>query len=273
MKGTENNMKRLIALVLTVIMLLGVLPMGVFAAETATGLVYENEIYTDTELAKYKQYETMCQMMKQMGGKGGKKGKRKMMLPGLGGKGGFPGGGGRPRGGTSTAASTDIPTLTFSGGYTVINAGGDGIDSNGNIVITGGTVIVYGPTDSGNGPIDSGDGNYSVTISGGFLLAVGSSGMAETAENAGQAVLAASWRSGGLSAGETLGIVDEDGNVLAAFELPKAIQSIVFSSPDLVAGKSYSVVGGGSTSAPITDGVIDPTTYTGYESMGEIQAS
>ncbi|MBR5134741.1 MAG: signal recognition particle protein [Clostridia bacterium] len=45
-----------------------------------------------------KQYETMCQMMKQMGGKGGKKGKRKMMLPGLGGKGGFPGGGFPPMG-------------------------------------------------------------------------------------------------------------------------------------------------------------------------------
>ncbi|MBQ3068463.1 MAG: signal recognition particle protein [Clostridia bacterium] len=39
-----------------------------------------------------KQYEAMCQMMKQMGGKPGKKGKRrKGMLPGLGGP-GFPGG-------------------------------------------------------------------------------------------------------------------------------------------------------------------------------------
>ncbi len=39
-----------------------------------------------------KQYDTMCQMMKQMGGKPGKKGKRrKGMLPGLGGP-GFPGG-------------------------------------------------------------------------------------------------------------------------------------------------------------------------------------
>jgi hypothetical protein len=31
-------------------------------------------------------------------------------------------------------------------------------------------------------------------------------------------------------------------------------------------------VGGGSTTAAIVDGVIDPTTYTGYESMGEIEA-
>ena len=196
-----------------------------------------------------------------------------MMGPGGTPPGGFPGG--RPRIGDSSASSTattEIPVLTFAGGYTVFNAAGDGIDSNGNIVISGGTVIVYGPTDNGNGPIDSGDGGYSVTISGGMLLAVGSNGMAESAENAGQAVLAASWRGTGLSAGEIIGIADESGKVLAAFELPKAISSIVFSSADLTAGETYSIVGGGSTTGTVVDGVIDPATYTGYESMGEIEA-
>ena len=193
---------------------------------------------------------------------------------GPGGPGGFPGGG-RPRSGgstTATSTSTDIPTLTFAGGYSVFDAGGDGIDSNGNIVVTGGTVIVYGPTDNGNGPIDSGDGAYGMTISGGILLAVGSSGMAEAAENAGQAVLAASWRSGGLSAGETLGITDANGTVLAAFQLPKAISSIVFSSPALISGETYTIVGRGHAAEDGTDGVLDPATYTGFASMGEIQA-
>lgn len=114
-------------------------------------------------------------------------------------------GGGRPGGhgggwwgqgsgdsGNDTTVSAETPVLTFAGGYSVFNAAGDGIDSNGNIVMTGGTVIVYGPTDNGNGPIDFGDGNYGMTISGGTFLAVGSSGMAESAENKGQAVLAMS---------------------------------------------------------------------------------
>lgn len=192
--------------------------------------------------------------------------------PGGGRPGGMGGWWGQSSGSNDSTTSAETPVLTFAGGYSVFNAAGDGIDSNGNIVISGGTVIVYGPTDNGNGPIDSGDGNYSVTVSGGTLLAVGSNGMAESAENAGQAVLAASWRSGGLSAGETIGIVDGDGKVLAAFELPKAIQSIVFSSADLTAGATYSIVGGGSTTGTVTDGVIDPATYTGYESMGEIEA-
>ena len=194
---------------------------------------------------------------------------------GFGGPGGTPPGGfpgGRPRSGNTETTSTDTPLLNFAGGYNVFDAGGDGIDSNGNIVITGGTVIVYGPTDNGNGPIDSGDGQYSGTLSGGMLLAVGSSGMAESAENGGQAVLAASWRSTGLSAGEIVGIADKDGNVIAAFQLPKAISSIVFSSADLTAGATYSIVGGGSATGTNADGVIDPATYTGYESMGEIKA-
>ena len=172
---------------------------------------------------------------------------------------------------SDSATSAETPVLTFAGGYTVFNAAGDGIDSNGNIVMTGGTVLVYGPTDNGNGPIDFGDGGYGMTIAGGTFLAVGSSGMAETAQNAGQAVLAAYWRSG-LANGETVGITDKDGKVIAAFELPKTIASIVFSSPDLKAGETYTVVGGGSASAEVTDGVIDPATYTGFEVMGEIEA-
>ncbi len=190
------------------------------------------------------------------------------------GGGGF--GGGRPGmwGGSSGSIefSEDHPCLTFTGGYTVFNAGGDGVDSNGWIKMSGGTVLVYGPTDNGNGPIDTGDGGYTMTVSGGTFLAVGSSGMAETAENGGQAVLAAYWNRNGLAAGELVGIVNGDGKVLAAFELPKSIASIVFSSSEIEAGKSYSLVTGGSFAGDATDGVIDFSTYTGYESMGEVEA-
>ena len=174
---------------------------------------------------------------------------------------------------TSTV-SEDAPSVTITGGYTVINAGGDGLDSNGSVVMTGGTMLVYGPTNNGNGPIDTGDGGYEMTVSGGLLLAVGSSGMAESATNDGQAVLAATMRSG-LTGGECIGIATEDGRVLAAFKLPKSISSIVFSSAELTAGTSYSVVYGGTVAdgTEITDGVIPPESYTDYTVMGSIQAS
>lgn len=69
--------------------------------------------------------------------------------------------------------------LTINDGKIYVNAQGDGLDSNGNIYINGGEVYVDGPTNSGNGAIDFGDGgNYEFEISGGTLVAVGSSGMA-----------------------------------------------------------------------------------------------
>ena len=105
------------------------------------------------------------------------------------------GGGGFGRPGqpsdTTAESSDETPLLTFNGGYTVVNASRDGIDSNGQIVVTGGTVIVYGPTDNGNGPIDHGDARTDqLTISGGTLLAIGSSGMADTAVGQDYGVLA-----------------------------------------------------------------------------------
>ncbi len=67
-------------------------------------------------------------------------------------------------------------SIIIEGGTLYVNAKGDGIDANGSITMTGGTVIVSGPTDNGNGPMDY---NSGFQMKGGFLLAVGSSGMAQ----------------------------------------------------------------------------------------------
>lgn len=184
---------------------------------------------------------------------------------------GFPGGtrpGGRG-GQTGGAQDANAPLLTIAGGYTVINAAGDGIDSNGNIVMTGGTLLVYGPTDNGNGPIDHGDGSYTMTISGGTLLAVGSSGMADTPENAGQAAWAC--KMGSIPGGTLVGLADADGTLVCGFRVPKTIASVVFSSPALTAGSAYTLVTGGDAQAD-ADGVIDLTSWSGYSSVGTLNA-
>lgn len=166
------------------------------------------------------------------------------------------------------------PLLTFNGGYTIINAGGDGLDSNGCIYMNGGTVIVYGPTNNGNGAIDYGDGKNDVfKISGGTLLAVGSSGMAQSATNDGQAVITASMRYS-ISADTVIGILDENSDPIAVFELPKEISSIVFSSPSLISNKSYTIVYGGAYSNAFADndGVLIGGSYTGYSQLGKVTA-
>ena len=79
--------------------------------------------------------------------------------------------GGRPGawGGMHEASNAKV---TVSGGYLYINADGDGLDSNGSFTMTDGTVIVDGPTNGGNGPLDY---TSSFTVSGGLLIAAGSS--------------------------------------------------------------------------------------------------
>ena len=66
--------------------------------------------------------------------------------------------------------------INITGGYVYVVASGDGIDANGNIKMSGGTVLVNGPTNDGNGSLDY-DGTFD--ISGGILVAAGSSGMAQ----------------------------------------------------------------------------------------------
>ncbi len=183
------------------------------------------------------------------------------------------GGFGRPgQTDSSTSSSDETPILTFNGGYTVVNASGDGIDSNGQIVITGGTVIVFGPTDNGNGPIDHGDARTDqLTISGGTLLAIGSSGMADTAVGDNYGVLAFATRSS-FAGGSTMGIFDSDGNLVLAFQSPKAFASVVYSSADIASGETYSIGYNGTIGGTLQDGIAQGGTYEGYTELGEIRA-
>jgi len=78
-------------------------------------------------------------------------------------------------GGPGDISSSGDFYLYINGGYIVINAAGDGIDSNGSIVMTDGIVIIHGPTSNMNGALD----HASFKITGGLLVAAGSSGMAQ----------------------------------------------------------------------------------------------
>ena len=89
-----------------------------------------------------------------------------------GGMGGMPGGG--MGGGMMDSDATAV--LTIRGGRLVVDSGGDGLDSNGSLVIEGGETYVNGPSNDGNGPLDCG---VSSKVTGGTLIAIGSSGMAQ----------------------------------------------------------------------------------------------
>lgn len=124
-------------------------------------------------------------------------------------------------------------TLTIAGGKVYINASGDGIDSNGALHFTGGEVYVSGPVGRDNGALDS---SGEMKISGGILLAAGSSGMASAPEADGQAsalILPDAAQPGGAM----VSVRNASDEELASFTPEKEWTSIVISVPGIAQGE------------------------------------
>lgn len=143
------------------------------------------------------------------------------------------------------------PVLLITGGKITVNADGDGLDSNGNLRVEGGDITINGPSNGGNGAIDIGTENGGAGfISGGTLIALGTSSMAENfGSTSTQCAFLVTMNSFG--AGETITITDSQGNVLYTGVTVKSANSVVFSSPDLTVGETYTVTIG-SSSATVT---------------------
>lgn len=153
---------------------------------------------------------------------------------------------------TGTDDTTDKqPVLLITDGKITVNADGDGLDSNGNLRVEGGDITINGPSNGGNGAIDIGTENGGAGfISGGTLIALGTSSMAENfGSTSTQCAFLVTMNSFG--AGETITITDSEGNVLYTGLTVKSANSVVFSSADLTVGETYTVTIG-SSSATVT---------------------
>ena len=164
---------------------------------------------------------------------------------------------GRP-GQNQFALSGDYP-LYINGGYIYVDAMGDGIDVNGSIEMSAGTVIVNGPTNNGNGPLDY-LGTFNIT--GGFLVAVGSAGMAQAPSASSTQYSVMQNLTSQQAAGAIVHIATASGAEVLTFMPTKAYQSILFSSPELTNGETYTLYIGGSASGAATDGLYSGGTYT-----------
>ncbi|WP_297082174.1 carbohydrate-binding domain-containing protein [uncultured Demequina sp.] len=166
-------------------------------------------------------------------------------------------------------SGADGVRLEISGGTWVLDAEGDGVDSNGNVEMTGGTVVVAGPTQSMNGALDY---NGSFVLDGGVLIATGSAGMAQAPSGGDQAVIGVSFGQT-VSAGETVTVLDSNGDLVASYTSTKDSQTLVLSTPDLVSGDSYEVVFGGTVSGTDVGGLVTDGTLSGGETAGTVSAS
>lgn len=151
--------------------------------------------------------------------------------------------------------------ITIGGGYILVNASGDGIDSNGNVAITGGTVLVSGPTDNGNAAFDY---NGEATVSGGTVILCGSSGMAQGFSDKSEQASFMYTLDSSASAGSSVALTDEKGNVIASFIPAKQYNNIVITSSSLKNGSSYKLVIGGTVSG---------ADKNGYASSGSVSSA
>ncbi len=166
--------------------------------------------------------------------------------------------GGRPGQNDFTANTNNY--LYMNDGYIYVDAGGDGLDSNGAMDMNGGTVIVNGPTNDGNGPLD-----YlgSFTLDGGFLIAVGSSGMAMTpTTDSTQYSLLVNFTSM-VTAGTMLHFETSDGEEIATFVPAKEYQSILISTPAIANGATLDLYYGGTSTGSLVDGLYTGGSYSG----------
>ncbi|MFV2050390.1 carbohydrate-binding domain-containing protein [Metabacillus litoralis] len=167
-------------------------------------------------------------------------------------------GGGNDGSGMDMHAASENNLLQINGGHIVVNAEGDGLDSNGYIEMTDGTVLVDGPTGNGNGSLDYGG---SFTMSGGFLVAAGSSGMLQAiAEESSQNGILMTYPE--TQAADTLiHLEDSEGNSILNFAPAKDYQAVFISSPQLMKESSYSLYSGGKATGEEVDGLYTNGIY------------
>ena len=154
---------------------------------------------------------------------------------------------------------SDIATITINGGSIYVNANGDGVDANGSIYMNGGKLIINGPTDNGNGALDY-DKEFKIT--GGILVASGSSGMAlNTSNNSTQNSIMLNF-SEVINSSELISIFDSNNNEIFTYSSSKKYQNIVISIPDLKKGETYTIYKGGSTNSVEDSGLYEIGSYT-----------
>ncbi|MDE7363481.1 MAG: carbohydrate-binding domain-containing protein, partial [Ruminococcus sp.] len=156
---------------------------------------------------------------------------------------------------------SDKVQIIINGGYTEVDADGDGLDSNGNIAINGGTVIVNGSTSGGDGALDS---NGEIIITGGTLIAAGMHDMAEYPDSKStQCVISATFDTT-QTADTIVSLKNSDGNDIITFTSIKPFDNIVISSPDILKDETYSISLDGAEYQSIT--INDTITTIGTQS-------
>ena len=164
-------------------------------------------------------------------------------------------------GGMNPFATTEGACITINGGSLYVNATGDGIDSNKDLFVNGGVIMVDGPTDNGNGALDH---NGTAEITGGTIVASGSSGMIENFESSSTQNVILIYFSQTISAGSVISVKDSSGTEVLGFTVAKQSQCAITSCASYKTGETYTVYVNGTEDASIScNAVISSNGSTG----------
>lgn len=166
-------------------------------------------------------------------------------------------------------STNGMRTEANDGSHTYINGGtlifsaenGDPLDSNGNITMKGGTVVIHGPSRQPEVPIDY---NGTFNLNGGFFIASGNaSNMTQApSTSSAQKSVRLFFRSN-VTVGTLCNIQDENGNTLVTFKPERSYSAILFSSAEIISGKTLKVYTGGTSTGTTSAGLYNGGVYSG----------
>ncbi len=178
------------------------------------------------------------------------------------------------------SATDDGLNANGYGGSSVINITGgeitvtvengrdaDGIDSNKDIYISGGKLFISVSDNGGSCAIDYGSENGGkCEISGGTVLACGSSGMAEGFDSTStQGFL---MQTTSASAGTTVTVKDADGNELLSEKVPCSFSSVLVSTPEMNVGDTCKLIVGDTETEMTIDNASSGGGFGGFGGKG-----
>ena len=159
-------------------------------------------------------------------------------------------------------------TITFNGGDVIINSYDDGINASSAMVVNGGRVYAWATNNDGidsNGTITINDGLFigigsgqpeggidvddsrSLLINGGVVLGIGGGMMGTPSTSSKQYSVV--YGGASVTSGNNIALLDSSNNLLFSLESPISMSAtVLFSTPDIKNGSTYTVVSGGSVS-------------------------
>ncbi|MCR5406927.1 MAG: carbohydrate-binding domain-containing protein [Lachnospiraceae bacterium] len=163
--------------------------------------------------------------------------------------------------GNDPAANTDVnkdasveelPYIRiYDGNIKIINEtarDADGLDSNGNIFIEGGNIFISLDGSGSNNAIDFGsESGGECVITGGTLIACGSSNMVEHLSSSSTQASVMYIVSGGVEKGSVISLETSDGDEVLNAEVPLSFSCAIISSPEIVKDGSYRISLGDKT--------------------------